>query len=329
MPSVPSELTADFVLAEHPWIDGSVRANGIKFHTVEYPTTSSVRTTGSSYSKPPLMVFTHGFAENWKVFASQLQFFAQLGYRAVAYDARGYGATDKPPRGYDAWSLAADIKGIIHALGYEEAIIVASDDGGISSWTFAALHPQMCTALVVLSSPHPLAMVHSAKVGRNFRFLLHWLRYQVPFLSERDLAKNNAAAVKQRLRRFGYNPWLASPDFTSLSEYMCQAMSLPNVSKHAVKRHHWVFRSAFHFEGRRYREALNVPITVPVLSIRGTYDDLISTHSVTKTHQWAPSIQHQTIEAGHFPYLEQPERTNGIIKQFLSSSVTPSSVSQQ
>lgn len=311
MPKAGSELTEDVVQAEKPWINGNIRANGIRFHTVEHP--ESLKTP----TRHELILFTHGFAENWKVFVSQLQYFSQLGFRAVAYDARGYGATDKPPHGYDAWSLAADIKGIIHALGYEKAIIVATDDGGISAWTFASLHPQMTTALITLNSPHPLAMVRSVLAGRNFRFLVNWLRFQIPIYSSYALQNNFASAIVHRLRRFGYNPWLASPEFTKQAEYLRTAMCLRTVSKHAIKRHHWVFRSAFQFEGHRFREALNTHIVKPVMSIYGNYDDLISEHAIKKTRKWAKNIQFTPLEAGHFPHLEQPDQVNQAISQFL------------
>ena len=39
------------------------------------------------------------------------------GYRAAAMDLRGYGASDKPPRGYDPRTLAADVAGVIRSLG--------------------------------------------------------------------------------------------------------------------------------------------------------------------------------------------------------------------
>ena len=35
------------------------------------------------------------------------------GFHAVAVDLRGYGDSDKPPRGYDLWTLAGDVAGLI------------------------------------------------------------------------------------------------------------------------------------------------------------------------------------------------------------------------
>ena len=47
---------------------------------------------------------------------------APPGFHAVAVDLRGYGATDKPPRGYDGYTLAADVAGLVRALGARDAL---------------------------------------------------------------------------------------------------------------------------------------------------------------------------------------------------------------
>ena len=58
--------------------------------------------------------------------ASQLPALADAGFRAVAVDLRGYGDSDKPPRGYDLWTLAGDVAGLIRALGEPTARIVGA-----------------------------------------------------------------------------------------------------------------------------------------------------------------------------------------------------------
>ncbi|MGH3448978.1 MAG: alpha/beta fold hydrolase, partial [Nocardioidaceae bacterium] len=50
---------------------------------------------------PPVVVLLHGFPEFWWAWRHQLPVLAAAGYRAVAMDLRGYGASDKTPRGYD------------------------------------------------------------------------------------------------------------------------------------------------------------------------------------------------------------------------------------
>ncbi|GAB3964921.1 hypothetical protein GCM10027615_08660 [Plantactinospora veratri] len=77
------------VLVEGPWTHRFVGANGSRFHVVE---------AGSG----PLVLFLHGFPEFWWAWHEMLPAVADAGYRAVAVDLRGYGASDKPPRGTTA-----------------------------------------------------------------------------------------------------------------------------------------------------------------------------------------------------------------------------------
>ena len=43
-------------------------------------------------------------------------------------DLRGYGLSDKPPRGYDLGTTALDIAGLVLALGHTSATVVAHGD---------------------------------------------------------------------------------------------------------------------------------------------------------------------------------------------------------
>ncbi|MCU1690426.1 MAG: alpha/beta hydrolase, partial [Jatrophihabitantaceae bacterium] len=99
------------VLIDGPWTHRTVRANGLALHVVE---------AGSG----PLILLLHGFPEFWWTWRHQLTALAAAGYRAVAVDLRGYGASDKPPRGYDTATLTADITQLVTALGEREAILV-------------------------------------------------------------------------------------------------------------------------------------------------------------------------------------------------------------
>src|SRR4051794_30773484 len=84
------------VLLDGPWRHRFVSANGTRFHVVE---------AGSG----PLVLFLHGFPEFWWAWHEQLRLTAEAGFRAVAVDLRGYGASDKPPRGYDGYTMAGDV----------------------------------------------------------------------------------------------------------------------------------------------------------------------------------------------------------------------------
>jgi pimeloyl-ACP methyl ester carboxylesterase len=51
----------------------------------------------------------------------------------VAPDMRGYGQTDVPPsiEDYTQFQLVGDVVGLVHALGYEHAVIAGHDLGAM------------------------------------------------------------------------------------------------------------------------------------------------------------------------------------------------------
>src|SRR2546421_11933254 len=117
------------VLIDGPWSHRFVSANGTRFHVVEAGT-------------GPMVLFLHGFPEFWWAWHHQVGLLAEAGFRAVAVDLRGYGASDKPPRGYDGYTMAADVAGLIRALGERSAVLVGSGYGGAVAGAPPPVPPQ-------------------------------------------------------------------------------------------------------------------------------------------------------------------------------------------
>src|ERR1700744_5850469 len=109
-----------------PWAHRSITANGTRFHV-------------ASMGEEPLVLLLHGFPQFWWTWRQQLVDLADAGFRAVAIDLRGFGASDQTPRGYDAPNLATDVAALVAALGERDAMIVGNDLGGLLGWTVAAL----------------------------------------------------------------------------------------------------------------------------------------------------------------------------------------------
>src|SRR3954454_9170108 len=134
-----------------PWRHQAVSAGGTRFH---------VATLGEG----PLVLLLHGFPEFWWSWHNQLISLAAAGYRAAAVDLRGYGGSDKPPRGYDLVTLAGDAAGLVRALGEANAVVCGHDWGGLLAWTMGVYHPKVVQRLVAVSAPHPLRLGHSVLV---------------------------------------------------------------------------------------------------------------------------------------------------------------------
>jgi pimeloyl-ACP methyl ester carboxylesterase len=119
----------------------------------------------------PLVVLLHGFPELWYSWRHQLPVLAAAGYHAVAPDLRGYGESDIPEEdeGYALSNLAADVVGLLDALGAERAALVGHDWGANIGWACAELYPHRVAALVALSVPYrPRPPVPPSEVLRQF-----------------------------------------------------------------------------------------------------------------------------------------------------------------
>ena len=116
-------------------------------------------------SRPPstarrrtLVLMLHGFGEFWWSWRHQLTSLTEAGYRAVAVDLRGYGDSDKPPRGYDGWTLAGDTNGPIRSLGHSNATLVGHADGGLVLGHGGVAPARVVSRIAVVASPHPIAL---------------------------------------------------------------------------------------------------------------------------------------------------------------------------
>src|SRR6201997_545812 len=209
-----------------PWRHLDVHANGIRFHVVEaLPAGQDPRTPATAR---PLVILLHGFGSFWWSWRHQLR--GLTGARVVAVDLRGYGGSDKPPRGYDGWTLAGDTAGLVRALGHPAATLVGHADGGLVCWATSVLHPRMVRAIAVVSSPHPVALRTSALTRRDQgRALLPWmLRYQVPMWPERLLTRNDAEELERLVRSRASGKWQACEDFSETMRHMRRAIQIPS-----------------------------------------------------------------------------------------------------
>ncbi len=300
------------VWIDGPWRHHQVHANGIRFHAVH----SDV---GDQSPDRPLVILLHGFASFWWSWRHQLR--GLHGARVVAVDLRGYGDSDKPPRGYDGWTLAGDVAGLVRALGHQNAILVGHADGGLVCWATAVLHSRVVRAIALISSPHPLALRTSTLTDRGQRAaLLPWmLRYQLPWVPERTLTAHDGAEVERLIRsRAGAN-WVDSQDFSEAMPHFRRAIQIPSAAHSTLEYQRWAVRSQLRAEGRRFMRSMKRPTTIPVLHLRGEDDPYVLADPVERTRRLAPQAQFVTVPgAGHFAHEECPEVVDDHLSRFLT-----------
>jgi len=310
-PPAPSVVRID-----GPWRHTEVHANGIRFHVVEADPHPPTDTPPSAL---PLVVLLHGFGSFWWSWRHQLT--GLTGARVVAVDLRGYGGSDKPPRGYDGWTLAGDTAGLIRALGHSSATLVGHADGGLVCWATSILHPRLVRAIAAVSSPHPGALRASALTRRDQgRALLpSLLSYQIPMWPERRLTRHDAEALETLVRaRSGAN-WLESEDFSVTIRHMRRAFCIPGAAHCALEYQRWAVRSQLRSEGHRFMRSMNQLLGVPLLHLRGDADPYVLADAVHRTERYAPHGRFVSVSgAGHFSHEEAPGVVNEQLTRFLA-----------
>lgn len=293
-----------------PWRHLQVHANGIRFQVVEGE---------GSQPDRPLVILLHGFGSFWWSWRHQLTGLRDA--RVVAVDLRGYGGTDKPPRGYDGWTLAGDTAGLVRALGHKTATLVGHADGGLVCWATAVLHPRVVRAIAVVSSPHPVALRASTLTRRDQgRALLPpMLRYQLPIWPEHALTRHDGAELERLVRSRSSEKWQATQDFAETMGHLRQAIQIPGAAHSALEYQRWAVRSQLRGEGRRFMRSMKRPIHVPVLHLRGDADPYVLADPVYRTQHYAPHGRYVSVGgAGHFAHEEQPAEVNAQLTRYFA-----------
>lgn len=305
-----------------PWRHFHVHANGIRFQCVEsVPDGSPV---GEPATALPLVIFLHGFGSFWWSWRHQLRDLS--GVRVVAVDLRGYGGSDKPPRGYDGWTLAGDTAGLIGALGHTSATLIGHADGGLVCWATSVLHSRVVKAIGLVSSPHPAALKASTLMRREQRraLLPTLLRYQVPMIPERTLTRNDGEELERLIRSRGGARWVAGEDFSETIGHLRTAIQIPSAAHCALEYQRWAVRSQMRTEGHRFMKSMNRPVDVPLLHLRGDDDPYVLNDPVNRTRRYAPNGHFAAIpDAGHFAHEESPAEVNQHIRRFLTEVYGP------
>jgi pimeloyl-ACP methyl ester carboxylesterase len=295
---------ASVVRVPGPWQHDMVVANGARFH---------VATSGDG----PLVLLLHGFPQFWWTWRQQLPALAAAGHRAVAMDLRGFGASDKPPRGYDPRTLADDVAGVIRSLGERDAVLVGTGLGGLVAWTTAVVHPRQVRRLVAVAMAHPrrLRRAHLTDV-RQARASRWVLGYQRPVLPERGLVADDGRQVGDLLAQWGGPGY---PDDATAARYR-QAARIPGVAHSALEFYRWSVRSIPRTDGVRYARRMTSPVTMPTLQVHGALDPCVLPSSAHGSGRYVegPYRWHLMPGVGHFPQEEDPSSFSTVLLDWLA-----------
>ena len=128
------------------WHADTVEVDGLRLHYT--------RTGGTT----PLIA-AHGVGDDglcWTALATALA----PEYDVIMVDARGHGRSDAPSHGYTPALQAADLVGVIKALGLDHPIILGHSMGAVTTLALASMWPELPRA-ILLEDPPPWWMPHT------------------------------------------------------------------------------------------------------------------------------------------------------------------------
>jgi pimeloyl-ACP methyl ester carboxylesterase len=139
-------------MSEHAHVDGIYPfPAGMQTRRIETNGTSiHVRAGGHG----PAVVMLHGFGTTGDMWGHLAKALIE-DHMIVVPDLRGLGLSSKPDDGYDKKNQAADVMGVLDALGVRTAELVTHDIGVMVGFAVAATHPERVSRWVAIDAPLP------------------------------------------------------------------------------------------------------------------------------------------------------------------------------
>jgi pimeloyl-ACP methyl ester carboxylesterase len=260
-----------------------IRANGIDLHTV------------LAGSGPPV-VLLHGFPQTWFCWRRVIPLLVPH-FRVIAPDLRGYGESDRPAKGYDKATMAADIRALVQALGHDEITLVGHDRGARVAHRYALDHPQELTGvglLDILPTDHVFGTM-DADLARRY---WHWIFHLVPELPEQLIAADVQAYLRSLFVRFG-----AEPDREGWEEYLRIYRD-----REAIRGFLSDYRAAYYedFPRQAQEHASGRRLEVPTLVLWGAQGNLGKDPVLDIWRQRGRRVDGHALDCGHYLPEERP-----------------------
>ncbi|MFC0547375.1 alpha/beta fold hydrolase [Kutzneria chonburiensis] len=279
----------------------------------------------------PLVLLLHGFPETSYSWRHQITAIASAGYRVVAPDQRGYGASDRPEDidQYTIFHLVGDVVTLIRALGEEQAVVVGHDWGSIVAWNTAQLRPGVVRGVVGISVPPlprgslPPLTVTRQRFGEGF----YQNYFQQPGIADASLDRDVAASLRliysgirnpepapgflgQFLEPATLPAWLTPSDLATFVDQFSRSGFTGGLNWYRNFDRNWELTAAWQ----------DAPITPPSLYISGENDVVRSFYPMdAAARALVPTLRGivDVPNCGHWTQQEHPEVVTGALLDFL------------
>ena len=272
-----------------------IETNGIKLHTVLI-----------GEGEPIIML--HGFPEFWYSWKN-IMLGLKNEFRLIVPDTRGINLSDKPEgvENYKIKLLVDDIKGLAEALQLDKFILVGHDFGGVISWYFAGMYPELLKKLVIVNVAHPLCMQRTFMKYAEQREMMAYAY---------DLMRWNAAEI---VSENDYQRFRESGLFDNKDEFDAQMQLEAWAQTGSLKAGCSYYKAVFDPppRGTGVEEWKDGKITVPTLVIHGMRDHAMLPQILDPLDEYVEDLKIIRAENGsHWMMDDEPTLLIREIRRF-------------
>lgn len=244
----------------------------------------------------PGVLLLHGLGANGTSWTLQLEALKSAGYRPIAPDLPGFGASPYDGRGWNFKRVAALLADLMSRLDAAPTHLVGLSMGGVIAQQFALDYPQHVRKLVLVST---FGVLRPANLSQWFYFLQRLLVVHA-FGLERQ-----AKIVARRV-------------FPHPEQAELRRMAEEQIASADPRAYRAAMRALGLFDSRKRLPAL---AAIPTLVITGADDNTVTPARQSLLAQAIPNARQVIIpNAGHAVAIDQAETFNHHLLEFLSSA---------
>jgi pimeloyl-ACP methyl ester carboxylesterase len=272
-----------------------------------WPGFGGIQLAGDAWGDPngPLVLLQHGGGQTRHAWKGTAELLGNVGYHAVAFDARGHGDSDWAPDGlYGQDVMVQDLKCVIAALGHRRPVLVGASMGGGTSLVAVGEDHVDATALIMVDIAPRIETDGIEKIQA--------------FMSQKPEGFSSLEEVAEAIGN--YQPQRVRPkNLDGL---------VKNVRLGTDGKYHWhwdpLFRAGTRDLGRREQrlEACAKHLSLPTLLVRGGLSDVLSEAGAQHFLALCPSSEYVNVtNAGHMVAGDRNDIFGTAVIDFLARNV--------
>jgi pimeloyl-ACP methyl ester carboxylesterase len=261
------------------------------------------------------VILVHGFPELGYSWRDQVPALADAGYRAIAFDMRGYGASDAPERldAYGIEQLVGDLVGLADAMELKSPIVIGHDWGSVVVNAALVMHPERFAAGGSLNVPYRGHVASFPSIAHIAEHQAERFGYVLWFHDGSAADDAFAADPVSFLKRF-YDAVSLKKDFLSDDDFgrYLEAFTASGITP-ALNYYRNIDANL-----AATAHLVNAPISVPYLMALADSDRILPVSLADGMERWVPDMRQVVIaDSGHWTQQEQPAAVNEALVAFL------------